>query len=133
MDANGHQTHSPALGRLPVYKVMCRNMKKIPCVIPLRNLVLDVHITFVADDSVKWTTETTILALLALQTTPYIFQYNMSRRLAKLTIRPDHDICPAHKSQITNNCKAFLFKHNYENFSAYKYETANYCLQFYIY
>ena len=41
----------------------------------------------------------------------------------------EHEICPANKFQITNNCK-FLFWLNiaeHENFSANKYENANYC------
>ena len=43
----------------------------------------------------------------------------------------EHEVCPANKSQITNNCIFFLAKH--ENFSANKYENANYCWHFHIY
>ena len=48
----------------------------------------------------------------------------------------EHEICPANKSQITDNCKFFLAKHTvaeHENFSADKYENANYCWHFHIY
>ena len=45
-----------------------------------------------------------------------------------------HEIFPANVSQITNNCKILLLnidKHG--NFSANKYENANYCWHFHIY
>ena len=45
----------------------------------------------------------------------------------------EHEICPANKSQITNNCKFFLPKTaEHENFPANKYENANYCWHFHI-
>ena len=38
----------------------------------------------------------------------------------------EHEICPANKSQITDNCKFFLAKlAEHEKFSANKYENAN--------
>ena len=40
----------------------------------------------------------------------------------------EHEICPADKSQITYNCNFFLLNiAEHENFSANKYENANYC------
>ena len=46
----------------------------------------------------------------------------------------EHEICPANKSLITDNCKHFLPDiAEHENFSAYKYENANYCWHFHIY
>ena len=50
----------------------------------------------------------------------------------------EHEICPANKSQITNNCKFLLAKHSehenfsadHENFSANKYKNANYSWPF---
>ena len=37
----------------------------------------------------------------------------------------EHEICPANKSQITNNCKFFLAKYSWAwKFSANKYENA---------
>ena len=36
----------------------------------------------------------------------------------------EHEICPANKSQITNNCNFFSAIAEYENFSANKYENA---------
>ena len=56
------------------------------------------------------------------------------RSLSLFHVQPD--FFPANKSQITNNCKFFLAKHNvaeHENFSANKYENANYCWHFHIY
>ena len=45
-----------------------------------------------------------------------------------------HEICPANKSQITNNCKFFLAKIvQHETFPANKYENANYRWHFHIY
>ena len=38
----------------------------------------------------------------------------------------EHEICPANKNQITNNCKLFLLNTaEHEHFSANKYEYAN--------
>ena len=45
----------------------------------------------------------------------------------------EHEIFPANKSQIANNCKFFLNIAEHENFSANKYENANYCWHFHIY
>ena len=52
----------------------------------------------------------------------------------------EHEFCPANKSQITNNCIFFLKKKKkkkktaeHDNFSANKYENANYCRHFHIY
>ena len=46
----------------------------------------------------------------------------------------EHEICPANKTQLTNNCKIFLAKRTeHENFSANKYENANFCWYFHIY
>ena len=45
-----------------------------------------------------------------------------------------HEICPANKFQITDNCKFFLLNiAEHENFSANKYANANYCWHFHIY
>ena len=47
----------------------------------------------------------------------------------------EHEICPANKSQITNNCNFFLLLNiaEHENFSANKYENANDRWHFHIY
>ena len=46
----------------------------------------------------------------------------------------EHEICPANKSQITNNWKFCFAKHNWAwKFSANRYENANYCWHFHIY
>ena len=47
----------------------------------------------------------------------------------------EDEICFTNKSQITNNCEFCLAKHipEHENFSAYKFENANYCWHFHIY
>ena len=45
----------------------------------------------------------------------------------------EHKICPANKFQIANNGKFFLNIAEHENFSANKYENANYCWHFHIY
>ena len=37
----------------------------------------------------------------------------------------EHEICPANKSQITNNCKFFLNNGGHDNFSANEHENAN--------
>ena len=45
----------------------------------------------------------------------------------------EHEICPANKSQITNSCKNVLLNiPEHENFSANKYENANYGWHFHI-
>ena len=45
----------------------------------------------------------------------------------------EHEICPANKSQITNNCNSFLLNiTEHENFSANKHENANYCWKFHM-
>ena len=44
------------------------------------------------------------------------------------------EISPANESQITNNCKFFLLNiDDHNNFSANKYDNANYCWRFHIY
>ena len=47
----------------------------------------------------------------------------------------EHEICPANKSQITNNSKFFILLNiaELENFSANKYENANFSWHFHIY
>ena len=46
----------------------------------------------------------------------------------------EHEIFHSSTSQITNNAKFFLAKHNWAwNFPANKYENANYCWHFHIY
>ena len=44
-----------------------------------------------------------------------------------------HEICPANKSQITITNSFLLNIAEHENFSANKYENANYCWHFHIY
>ena len=45
----------------------------------------------------------------------------------------ENEFCPANKSQITNNSIFFLENiAEHENFSANKYENANYCWHFHI-
>ena len=45
----------------------------------------------------------------------------------------EHEIFHANKSQITTNCIFFLpDRDEHENFSANKYENANYCWHFHI-
>ena len=44
----------------------------------------------------------------------------------------EHEKFHSYKSQI-NNCQLFLAKPEHENFSANKYENANYCGHFHIY
>ena len=51
-----------------------------------------------------------------------------------MLISAEHKICPANKSQITNNCKTFSLNiAEHENFFADKLENSNYCWHFHIY
>ena len=46
----------------------------------------------------------------------------------------EHEICPANKSKIVKITNSFLLNiAEHENFSANKYENANYCWHFHIF